>query len=139
MRTVEITGELWRSLNDKKIPKDKLKLRFIKPAFKPDKTSPVLLLGESHTLVFHTAELHASGAGLADQLSHELGFAIDLLGVRGSGSTPARIQLMFRGRRNPGYLTGKKLIIWCFTAREFTETNGWRKVALTKRAKKAKP
>ena len=52
-----------------------------------DKASPVVLLGDSHTLVFHAGqELHGTGAGLADQLAAELGVVVDVIGVRGSGS-----------------------------------------------------
>jgi alginate O-acetyltransferase complex protein AlgJ len=95
----------------------------------PDSESPILLLGDSHTLVFHIGEeLHATGAGLADQLAAELGMPIDVIGVRGSGATPARINLYREGRSNPGYIEKKKLVIWCFTAREFTEGSGWRKL-----------
>lgn len=96
----------------------------------PWRESPVLLLGDSHTLVFHAGgDLHAQGAGLADHLAKELGFPVDLLGVRGSGSTTTRISLL-RRRDN---LAGKKLVIWCFTAREFTESfQGWRKLQVIK-------
>ena len=88
--------------------------------------SPILLLGDSHTLVFHAGEdMHGAGAGLADQLALELGFPVDVIGVRGSGATPARINLM----RRQDNLAGKKLVIWCFSAREFTEASGgWRLV-----------
>ena len=69
--------------------------------------------------------MHARGAGLADHLARELGFPVDLLGVRGSGSTTARITLL-RRRDN---VAGKKLVVWCFSAREFTESfSGWRRV-----------
>ena len=68
--------------------------------------------------------MHVQGAGLADHLAHQLGFPIDLVAVRGSGATPARLSL-FRRRDN---LAGKRLVIWCFTVREFTEGQGWRKV-----------
>lgn len=93
--------------------------------------SPVLLLGDSHTLVFHAGEdMHGAGAGLADQLALELGFPIDVIGVRGSGATPARINLM----RRQDNLAGKKLVIWCFSAREFTEASGgWRLVPVIKK------
>jgi hypothetical protein len=30
----------------------------------------------------------------------------------------------------PGYLARKRVIIWCFAAREFTESTGGQKVAL---------
>jgi alginate O-acetyltransferase complex protein AlgJ len=95
--------------------------------------SPVLLLGDSHTLVFHAGDdMHAKGAGLADHLARYLGYPIDLLGVRGSGATPARVALSRRARENPNYLKNKKWIIWCFSAREFTESAGWQKVPLMK-------
>jgi len=97
-----------------------------------DKASPIILLGDSHTLVFHAGqELHGTGAGLADQLAAELGMAVDVIGVRGSGATPARVNLLRRARSNPAYLAGKKLIIWCFAAREFTESPGWSLVPLS--------
>ena len=83
-----------------------------------DKTSPVVLLGDSHTLVFHSGEeLHGTGAGLADQLAAELGITVDVIGVRGSGATPARVNLLRRARADPAYLAGKKAVIWCFAAR----------------------
>ncbi len=94
-----------------------------------DMKSPVILLGDSHALVFQAGgDLHAKGAGLFDHLSAELGFAVDLLGVRGSGVTPARIKLFQRTKQDGGYLTGKKALIWCFAAREFTGAGGWRKI-----------
>jgi alginate O-acetyltransferase complex protein AlgJ len=95
--------------------------------------SPVLLLGDSHTLVFHAGgDMHAEGAGLVDHLALSLGYPIDLLGVRGSGATPARVALLRRARENPIYLKHKKWVIWCFSAREFTESAGWQKVPIVK-------
>ena len=96
--------------------------------------SPILLLGDSHTLVFHAGdEMHGAGAGLADQLAIELGFAVDVVGVRGSGATPARINLL----RRQDNMAGKKLVIWCFAAREFTEApGGWRLVPVIIKASK---
>ncbi len=91
-----------------------------------DRASPILLLGDSHALVFHAGqELHGTGAGLADQLASELGLAVDVIGVRGSGATPARVNLLRRAKADPAYLAGKKVVIWCFAAREFTEGSGW--------------
>lgn len=91
-----------------------------------DKASPIILLGDSHTLVYHAGkELHGTGAGLADQLAAELGIAVDVIGVRGSGATPARVNLLRRARADRAYLSGKKVVIWCFAAREFTESTGW--------------
>lgn len=94
-----------------------------------DPRSPVILLGDSHTLVFQAGgDLHAKGAGLFDHLSAKLGFAVDLLGVRGSGVTPARIKLFQRAKQDPSYLAGKKALVWCFAAREFTGAGGWKEI-----------
>jgi alginate O-acetyltransferase complex protein AlgJ len=42
-----------------------------------DRNSPIVLLGDSHTLVFHEGgDMHAKGAGLPDQLALELGFRL---------------------------------------------------------------
>ncbi|SDP47297.1 alginate O-acetyltransferase complex protein AlgJ [Desulforhopalus singaporensis] len=94
-----------------------------------DPASPVILLGDSHTLVFSAGgDLHAKGSGLFDHLSKELGFAVDLLGVRGSGVTPARIKFYQRSKKQGDYLKGKKVMIWCFAARDFTGSGGWREI-----------
>jgi hypothetical protein len=96
-----------------------------------DPNSPVLLLGDSHALVFH--DFLAERSGLLDQLANELGFAPDVIGVRGSGSTPLRVSLYRRNAKEPDYLSRKKIVIWCFAAREFTESDqGWAKTPVAK-------
>ncbi|HMP77427.1 MAG TPA: hypothetical protein PKE12_14115, partial [Kiritimatiellia bacterium] len=96
-----------------------------------DMTRPILLLGDSHVLVYSAgADLHGTGAGLPDHLAALTGGNIDVLGVRGSGATTSRISLLRRMKSDPAYLKNKKLIIWCFTAREFTEADAWRFVPL---------
>ena len=93
----------------------------------PDPNSPIVLLGDSHNLVFHAgSDMHATGAGLPDQLAFELGLPIDLVAVRGSGATAARVNLLRRAQADPEYWSRKQLVIWCFAAREFTESDGWR-------------
>lgn len=125
-REIEISGDLWQMKNDPALPKESITLRVVEGAT-PDPASPVILLGDSHTLVFQAGgDMHASGAGLADQLAVELGLPVDLIGVRGSGATPARINLFRRAQSNPAYWTGKKVVVWVFAAREFTESDGWR-------------
>ena len=72
-------------------------------------------------------------AGLVDQLALQLGFAPDLIGTSGSGATPVRLTLYRRSVKDPGYLAKKKVVVWCFAAREFTEaTEGWAKVPIAK-------
>jgi len=102
--------------------------RELSPA--PDRSSPIVLLGDSHTLIFHSGgDMHAKDGGLPEMLAYELGLNVDLVGVRGSGATPARVELA-RRRDN---MAGKKLAIWCFTVREYTESQtGWRKVPVVR-------
>jgi len=137
-KPVEIAGDLWRALAAPSVAKENLSLRFVETGsegapvpVESDPWSPVVLLGDSHTLVFHAGgDMHAEGAGLADQLALELGFPVDLVGVRGSGATAARINLLRRAQNTPEYWADKKLVIWCFAAREFTESDGWRNVPI---------
>jgi hypothetical protein len=118
--------------NIKKPEPEKIAIRTISDkqtgaAINPDPNSPLLVIGDSHTLVFH--DFLAEKSGLLDQLAYETGAAPDLIGTRGSGSTSVRISLYRRARKDPGYLAKKKVIVWCFAAREFTESDqGWDKV-----------
>ncbi len=136
--TLEISGDLWLSLPAAARPeKERIRVRRIsrldgaQPAT-TDQSSPFILLGDSHNLIFHAgADMQTSSAGLADQLALELGQAVDLVAVRGSGSTPARINLLRRAQKNADYWQPKRVVIWCFAAREFTTSDGWRKVPIT--------
>lgn len=135
-REIEIEGDLARMLGGG-AGREAVALRVVgrrgpgglEPV-EPSRESPLLLLGDSHALVFHAGgDMHARGAGLADQLALELGFPVDLVAVRGSGATPARINLA----RRPGGLAGKKLVVWCLAARDFTEApQGWAKVPVVR-------
>ena len=118
--------------NTKKLEPEKIAVRTISDketgaAITPDPNSPLLIIGDSHTLVFH--DFLAEKSGLLDQLAYEIGFAPDLIGTRGSGATSVRVSLYRRARKDPDYLARKKVIVWCFAAREFTESDqGWDKV-----------
>lgn len=122
---VIVTGDLAALTGEPgKAAPEKIAVRQIADGVQPDPNSPVLLLGDSHTLVFH--DFLAERAGLLDQLAAELGFAPDLIGTRGSGATPVRISLYRRARNDPQFLAKKKIVVWCFAAREFTEADqGW--------------
>jgi hypothetical protein len=61
---------------------------------------------------------------LLDQLAFELQFAPDHVGVRGSGLVQARKQLFFqKGSAIPGYWDKKKVVVWVFSVREFTQSS----------------
>ena len=87
--------------------------------------APVLLLGDSHALIFSAGgDMYAEGAGLGEHLAGRLGSPVDRIAVRGSGSTASRISLL----RRRDQLKGKQAVIWVFAARDLTESDGWRKV-----------
>lgn len=136
-RTVEINGDLWQAFKNKDIIHEKLSVRNISEtvaggSIEPDAGSRVILLGDSHNLVFHAGEdMLTMGAGLPDQLAFELGLPVDLVAVRGSGATPARINLMRRSQQRKDYWKNKQCVIWCFSAREFTESDGWSKAPIS--------
>ena len=133
--SITITGDLTRE-GSAPGPPEELRLRGVvtgtgrnRSPVSPDQDSPIVLLGDSHNLVFHAGDdMHATGAGLPDQLAFELGLPLDLVAVRGSGATPARVNLLRRAQADPGYWNRKRLVIWCFAARELSESDGWRLV-----------
>ena len=130
VQTLEITGDLAPA----GAPPERLDACRVVEAgsgaiVKPSKNSPIILLGDSHDLVFHAGgDMFAEGAGLPDMLAWELGFPLDVVAVKGSGATSARRNLA----RRKDNLAGKHLVIWCFSSREFTEGQGWAKVPVVK-------
>jgi acetyltransferase AlgX (SGNH hydrolase-like protein) len=130
-RDIQISGDLRQMLGNKQGTSETILIREILDDSghhpKADPSSPLLVLGDSHVLVFHDGgDMHARGAGITDQLSFSLAMPLDVIGVRGSGATPVRLSLYRKVKRNSDYWTGKKVVVWCFAAREFTETEGWR-------------
>jgi alginate O-acetyltransferase complex protein AlgJ len=123
----ELAGPKTKKLEPEKIAVRTISDKETGAATTPDPNCPLLIIGDSHTLVFH--DFLAEKSGLLDQLAYENGFAPDLIGTRGSGATSVRVSLYRHARKDPDYLAKKKLIVWCFAAREFTESDqGWDKV-----------
>lgn len=136
--SISIDGDLTADVSPTPVREELRLRRIVQPdpmppqEVSPDPTSPLVLLGDSHGLVFHAGDdMHTTGAGLADQLAFELGFAVDLVAVRGSGATAARVNLLRRAQRDSEYWSNKRLVVWCFSVREFTESDGWSLVPLT--------
>ncbi len=100
-------------------------------AVETDPDSPILLLGDSHALVFHAGgDLHAAGAGLPDQLAFELGLPVDLAATPDPSPAAALAALVERVRADPDYWGRKRLVIWCFAARAFGARDDWRPVSI---------
>ena len=118
--------------------REELRLRGVIRAAGSDRTavatdpdSPVLLLGDSHALVFHVGgDLHAAGAGLPDQLAFELGLPVDLAATPDPSPVAALDALVERVRADPGYWGRKRLVIWCFAARAFGARDDWGPVSI---------
>lgn len=93
--------------------------------------SPLVLLGDSHNLIYSIGgEMLATSSGFPENVAAKVGIAPDVVGVMGSGATPSRINLA----RRADNMAGKKMVVWCFTEREFTEGTGWSKVPVIKAA-----
>ena len=125
---VHVRGDLAEMLHEDSVAKETLKVLQVRLGgeFVPsDVKSPVVLMGDSHTLVYHGFDLLAEHAGLSDLLCADLGFPVDLVGVMGSGANGSRMNLA-RRRDN---LAGKTCLIWVFAARELTESpSGWKQI-----------
>lgn len=98
-------------------------------------TAPILLLGDSHTLVFSEGgDMHARDSGFPEHLALQLQLPIDRLANRGSASTPPRMSLFRKAARDPAWLENKRAVIYLFTARELTKSlNGWRELPISPR------
>lgn len=124
---IEATGDLSALAPSLKTPKENVAIRRIyqsNAAIQPDPNSPLLLIGDSHALVFH--DFMAEQSGLLDQLAKETSVVPDLIGTRGSGSNAVRVSMLRRSIKDPKYLASKKVVLWCFAARELTESDqGW--------------
>lgn len=93
----------------------------LKPVVPDNDSSPVIVMGDSHTLIFHEGDdMHASGAGLVDHLQEKVGFKVFLAASRGSSSQALR--QIYKGKE---FWEGKKMLIWVSSVREFTEERRW--------------
>ncbi|RFC44853.1 MAG: alginate O-acetyltransferase complex protein AlgJ [Verrucomicrobia bacterium] len=127
-------GDLLELKNAPTNQQERLKTRQVSDAsnapIQPNPASSILILGDSHTLVFH--DFLAERAGFTDQLAQETGIIPDWIGTRGSGANAVRVSLLRRASKDAAYLASKKAVVWCFAAREFTEADqGWQRLPLT--------
>jgi hypothetical protein len=94
--------------------------------WKPDPSSPVLLLGDSFARIFSAEDLRwGRDAGLAERLSEKLGRDVDLLAVNAGGSCLVRQSLARCAER----LEGKKVLLYEFSMRDLSEGD-WKVIPL---------
>ncbi len=80
--------------------------------YEDDKSSPIVVLGDSYAGVFHYGE--CQHAGLTAHMARELGTPVDLILGQGMGPK-VRAKLARRGR---GALKGKRLVVWTLSERD---------------------
>ena len=130
---ITITGDLW-TLAGSSGEKESIRIETVKKAGvvpTSDETSPVLLLGDSHTLFLSAGgDMQAVGAGLPEHLARTLGMQVEVMGVKGSGAGPSRLAFARKAMSKPGWLAGKKVVVYCLASRELTEATGvaWKKI-----------
>lgn len=130
---ITITGDLW-TLAGSGGDKETIRIETVKKAGvvpASDETSPVLLLGDSHTLFLSAGgDMQAAGAGLPEHLARRLGMPVEVIGVKGSGAGPSRLALARKAMTKSGWLAGKKAVVYCLASRELTEATGvaWKKI-----------
>jgi hypothetical protein len=121
-------GDLWQKLKAPRPPCAQVTLYSLRLAGSDSlaptvsRDSPILLLGDSSSVVYH--EPHRSG--LADHLARQVGQPVDLLGVTAGGANGAREALV---RRGDG-LAGKKFVVWVVSGRLLYEYPAWKKIEL---------
>jgi alginate O-acetyltransferase complex protein AlgJ len=92
--------------------------------WRPDREADVLLLGDSFSNVFSAGNLGwGEAAGLAEQLSVELGRPVDVIARNDAGAYATREMLSQELAQGRDRLAGKKLVIWEFAGRELASGN----------------
>jgi alginate O-acetyltransferase complex protein AlgJ len=131
-QTIHANGDLATLLADQSAPAEQLQVMRVESAghtVPTDRQSPIVLMGDSFTLVYHGDGLLAEAAGLPDQLAALCSSPIDLIGVLGGGANGSRMILA----RRKDNLAGKKCLIWVFAARELSESSdGWKMIPVVR-------
>lgn len=131
---LKIVGDLMLSLDKEAKPSEEISITKYSGKM-IDESSPVLILGDSHTLFLSSGgDMLAENAGLAECLASVLKTPVDRIGVKGSASTVVRTNLYRKAAKDADWIKNKKVVVWCFSAREFTEsTSGWVVVPVLKK------
>ncbi|MCB1232851.1 MAG: hypothetical protein KDN19_21585 [Verrucomicrobiae bacterium] len=89
------------------------------PATIYDTDSPIVLLGDSFTNIYHAREMKwGESAGFAEHLSQELGMTLDTIAQNGQASTGVRRTLAVRPNAAQSMRDKKKVVIWAIAARD---------------------
>jgi alginate O-acetyltransferase complex protein AlgJ len=134
--TLEFHGDLLSDAQKATVPKEKLPMQRAGLAVPPDgknvttvesdPQSPVLVFGDSHLQVFRKGgNMLAMQAGFIDHLQVFLPTSVEEITMQAGGADGPRVEIARATVKNPGFWGKKKIAIWLFTAREFTQGK-WR-------------
>jgi alginate O-acetyltransferase complex protein AlgJ len=134
--TLEFHGDLLTDAQKAALPKEKLPMQRAGLAVPPDgksvttvesdPQSPVLVLGDSHLQVFRKGgNMLATQAGFVDHLQTLLPLAVEEITMQAGGADGPRVEVARATAKNPAFWAKKKIVVWVFTAREFTQGK-WR-------------
>ncbi len=129
--TIEFHGDLIEGAQKTSVPKEKLPLQRAGEAVPPDgKTvrtlesdpnSAMLVIGDSHLQIFRKGgKMITSQAGFIDHLQINLPAAVEENSMEGGGAKGPRVEVARATAKNPNFWAKKKVVVWLFTAREFT-------------------
>lgn len=135
--TIDYAGPVWRTYEEatgESLGSERVPVRTIaattsdgdRPLELRNPTSPVLVLGDSQARWWRPQQ-----SSFTEQLSFELGFAVDLMMTSGGGANDARLELVRAAREDPATLDRLRTVVWYFSASPLAnETDGWLKLPL---------
>ena len=133
---LEFHGDLLTDAQKGSVAKEKLPMQRAGLAVPPDgknvttvesdPQSPVLVFGDSHLQVFRKGgNMLAMQGGFVDHLQTLLPAAVEEITMQAGGADGPRVEIARATAKNPDFWAKKKVAIWLFTAREFTQGK-WR-------------
>jgi len=134
--TLEFHGDLLTDAEKASLPKEKLPIVRTGEAVAPDgkqvttvesdPKSAMLVMGDSHLQVFRKGgNMLATQGGFVDHLQTLLPAAVEEVSMQAGGADGPRVEIARTTAKNPDYWKTKKVVVWVFTAREFTQGK-WR-------------
>jgi len=124
--TLQFHGDLLTDAEKASSPAESLPIRKVSPA--TSGPSPVLVIGDSHCQVFRIGgPMLATDAGFIDHLAAALSLPIEEVSSQASGADQPRADIARRTVKEPTFWTSRKVVVWLFTAREFTQGK-WRTI-----------
>jgi alginate O-acetyltransferase complex protein AlgJ len=134
--TFEFHGDLLTDAEKAAVAKEKLPIVKAGLAVPPDgkavttvesdPLSAMLVMGDSHLQVFRKGgSMLATQGGFIDHLQTMLPAAVHEVSMQAGGADGPRVEIARATAKDPEFWAKKKVVVWVFTAREFTQGK-WR-------------